>query len=132
MAKSKQKPAKSAGKGKQPAPQTLKQRSELVEDARRECRALLKDITARRLDQPEGTVDATLTGSVNSLSKSIAILSAEGRQLDKHQETAVIDLDHDREDELVRSFLTSISPQRRRAFREFLQEQDEVVTMLGH
>ena len=132
MTKTKQKPAKSAGKGKQPAPQTLRQRSELVEDARRECRALLKDITARRRDQPEGTVDATLTGSVNSLSKSIAILSAEGRQLDKHQETAVIDLDHDREDELVRSFLTDISPQRREAFRKFLQDTAEETRLLSH
>ena len=113
---------------------TLASQKAIIAAGTAEVEAQLEILRLRReeLERNPGAFDPQLATAANSLARAVSVLSSESRQLDKHRETAVIDLDHDREDELVRSFLTDISPQRREAFRKFLQDTAEETRLLSH
>ena len=129
--KSKKQPETTSGDGRHDKI-TLEQREKLLAAARNECNAHLKLAKAARLDLPEGTTDPSLVGQVNSLANSVAILSAECRQLEKHREAAVDSLDAETTDRMVLEFLAEISPARRAAFRTYLSDSDEADQLLGH
>ena len=133
MAEKTRKPAKARKKTSKKQHVTLSEREQLNIDIRDECEAQLKIIQGRRIElESTGSFDPQLTSATNTLAKSIAVLSAEGRQLDKHRDQAVVDLPADQEDSIVRDFLTDISPARRSAFRDFLAEADPDDQLLGH
>ena len=98
----------------------------------KECREQLSIIQTRRGELLDGGFDPQLTSATNTLAKSIAVLSAEGRQQDKHKFAAVDDLSPENEDALLREFLSEISPKRRQGFQEFLAEFADSTTLLGH
>ena len=129
--KSKKQPETTSGDGRHDKI-TLEQREKLLAAARNECNAHLKLAKAARLDLPEGTTDPSLVGQVNSLAKSVAILSAECRQLEKHREAAVENLDAETTDRMVLEFLDEVSPSRRQAFRKHLDDTSPGDTLLGH
>jgi hypothetical protein len=79
-----------------------------------------------------GDATPALLRESNGLSGSLVKLSAELRQRDRHLDHSVADISPDREDELVRDFLTDISPARRQSFRDFLAEDDKADALLGH
>lgn len=69
--------------------------------------------------------------TTNSLSKSIAALSAEQRQLEKHTSLSLEKLSPEDEDAVVMEHLSEIPRGRRRAFLEYLQGLDDQNDLLA-
>ena len=127
------KPKKRKPRKKQAKPSiTISEREQLLRDMEAECREQLSIVETRRKELTPGSFDPQLTSATNTLAKSIAILSAEGRQQDKHKHQAIAELTHEAEDGLIREFLAEVSPARRRAYAAFLGEFMDAESLLGH
>lgn len=110
-------------KGSKKADADLSEMERLVADGKAEVEAHLETLRARReaLESPEH-LDENLIKLTNSLTKSIAALSAEQRQLEKHTRTRLENLGPEDEDAVVLEFLEELPRDRRRKFLDFLQE----------
>jgi hypothetical protein len=111
---------------------SISEREQLLRDIEAECREQLAIVETRRQELTLGSFDPQLTSATNTLAKSIAILSAEGRQQDKHKVKAIEDITPEAEDAIVCDFLGDITPARRKKIAAHLAELDSAGQLLGH
>jgi len=109
--------------------QTRKQ----IEATKAELRAQLKSIKTARLALEPGEFNPKLATSLNTCSKSLSLLSAEERQLDKGLKVAVINISAEDEDDVIMNRLSELSPLRRQKIALHLEElSEEEDSLLGH
>lgn len=122
------------------SPEDLSAHEKLIDEARIEAEGYLELIKASRQqslkemqEDAEGRVhiDKALLSTFNSLTKSIAALSQEQRQLDKHTGILLDRLTADDEDAIVREHLLELPRPRRRAFLEMLQGLEDDKDLLA-
>lgn len=123
--------------GRPPKPKALNARDitsmdELIAAQFEEVTAQLAIVSARRvaLQSPEH-MDEALVKFTNSLSKSVAALSAEERQREKHITATLEDLSPDQEDEIIFEVLGEMPRPRRTKILEHLLSLDDENDLLA-